>query len=77
VLYVGLAASVGAFLCWNRGVAVVGANAAGFTLPLLPAFGTLLAMVFLGESFRAYHAAGIVTILGGVLLASWRRAPPG
>jgi len=73
VLYVGLAASVGAFLAWNRGVAVVGANAAGFTLPLLPAFGALLAMLFLGESFRAFHAAGFATILAGVLLATWRR----
>src|SRR5581483_3636714 len=49
VLYVGLFASVGAFICWNRGVVAVGANAAGFSLPLLPAFGTVLAIVFLGE----------------------------
>ncbi len=70
VLYVGLAASVGAFICWNRGVASVGANAAGFTLHLLPAFGTVLAMVSLGEAFSAFHAAGIVTILVGVVLAT-------
>jgi drug/metabolite transporter (DMT)-like permease len=72
VLYVALAASVVAFLSWNRGVEVVGANAAGFTLPLLPAFGTVLAIIFLGESFRAFHAAGFATILGGVILATWR-----
>jgi drug/metabolite transporter (DMT)-like permease len=70
VVYMGLAASVFAFICWNRGVAVVGANAAGFTVHLLPAFGTLLAILFLGESFAAYHAAGIATILAGVLLAT-------
>jgi len=72
VLYVGLAASVGAFICWNRGVEVVGANAAGFTVHLLPAFGTLLAIAVLGEAFRGYHAAGFATILAGVLLATWR-----
>jgi len=72
VLYVAIAASVLAFLCWNRGVAVVGANAAGFTLPLLPVFGTVLAMLFLGESFRAFHGAGFATILAGVVLATWR-----
>ena len=72
VLYVAVAASVIAFLCWNRGVAAVGANAAGFTLPLLPAFGTLLAIAFLGESFHGYHAAGVVTILVGVVLATYR-----
>lgn len=69
-VYVGLAASVGAFICWNRGVAMVGANAAGFTIHLLPAFGTLLAIVFLGESFRVFHAVGIATILAGVIVAT-------
>ena len=69
-LYVGLAASVGAFICWNRGVAIVGANAAGFMIHLLPAFGSLLAIVFLGESFRPFHAVGIATILAGVLVAT-------
>jgi drug/metabolite transporter (DMT)-like permease len=75
ILYVGLAASVGAFICWNRGVAIVGANAAGFTLHLLPAFGTILAILFLGESFQVFHAAGIATILAGVVIAS-RAGPP-
>ena len=70
VLYVALAASVGAFLCWNRGVAVVGAAAAGFTIHLLPAFATLLAIAFLGESFAPFHAAGIATIFAGVILAT-------
>ena len=69
-VYVGLAASVGAFICWNRGVAIVGPNAAGFTIHLLPAFGTLLAIVFLGESFRIFHAIGIATILAGVIVAT-------
>lgn len=73
-LYVGIAASVLAFICWNRGVAIVGANAAGFTIHLLPAFGTLLAIAFLGESFRLFHAAGIATILAGVVVAT-RAAP--
>ncbi len=70
VLYMGLAASVFAFICWNRGVAVVGANAAGFTVHLLPAFGTVLAILFLGEAFAGFHAAGIAIILAGVLLAT-------
>jgi len=72
VLYIAVAASVIAFLAWNRGVAVVGANAAGFTLPLLPAFGTALAMLFLGEAFQGFHAIGFITIVAGVLLATYR-----
>lgn len=70
VVYMGVFASVLAFIFWNRGVAAVGANAAGFTIHLLPAFGTVLAILFLGETFAGYHAAGIVTILAGVLLAT-------
>jgi len=73
LVYVGIGASVIAFICWNRGVAIVGANAAGFTLHLLPAFGTLLAIVFLHEEFRPFHAVGVATILVGVLLATYRR----
>jgi drug/metabolite transporter (DMT)-like permease len=72
VLYMGLAASVGAFLFWNRGVVVVGANAAGFTLYLLPTFATLLAIAFLGETFGTFHAVGIATILAGVILGTRR-----
>jgi drug/metabolite transporter (DMT)-like permease len=73
VLYIALAASIGAYICWNRGVAIVGANAAGFTLYLLPIFGTLLAIAFLGESFSTFHAVGIAIVVAGVILAT--RAP--
>ena len=74
VLYIAIAASVLAFWFWNQGVAIVGANTAGFTLHLLPLFGTVLAIVFLGEQFRAFHAVGFATILAGVVLAT-RRQP--
>ena len=70
IVYMGIGASVLAFFFWNRGVSVVGANIAGFTVHLLPAFGTVLAIVFLGETFQAFHATGIAIILAGVLLAT-------
>ena len=73
VLYFGVAASVLAYICWNRGVLILGANTAGFTQHLLPAFGTVLAIVFLGEAFEPFHAAGVATILAGVLVATWKR----
>jgi drug/metabolite transporter (DMT)-like permease len=72
VLYVGLFASVGGFICWNAGVKVVGAATAGFMVHLLPAFATLLAIVLLGETFHAFHAGGIATIIAGVVLATRR-----
>ncbi|MEX2241413.1 MAG: DMT family transporter [Burkholderiales bacterium] len=75
VLYIAVFASVLAFICWNRGVAIVGANAAGFTLHLLPLFGTVLAIVFLDETFQAFHALGFATILAGVVVATRARGP--
>lgn len=75
VAYLGLFASVLAFTCWNRAVAAVGANVAGFSMPLLPAFGTALAIIFLGEQLRAFHLAGFATILAGVVLATRPRRP--
>lgn len=70
IVYIAVGASVLGFVFWNRGVACVGANAAGFTLHLLPAFGTILAIVFLGEAFAPFHALGIATIIAGVVLAT-------
>jgi drug/metabolite transporter (DMT)-like permease len=73
VLYVALFASVLAYFCWNYGVAAVGPNRSGFMIHMLPAFGTLLAIVANGESVYRYHFAGIGTILAGVLLATTSR----
>jgi len=75
VLYVGIFASVVGFFCWNYGASVVGPNRAGFMLHLLPGFGTLFAILFLGESLRLYHVIGIGTIMAGVLLATSARSP--
>ena len=69
ILYVALFASLAAYALWNAGVAAIGASHAGVFLHLMPAFGSVLAAVLLGESFRAFHAAGIALILAGVTLA--------
>lgn len=69
ILYVALFASLAAYALWNAGVAAIGASHAGVFLHLMPAFGSILAALLLGESFRAFHAAGIALILAGVTLA--------
>jgi drug/metabolite transporter (DMT)-like permease len=73
VLYIACFASIGAYLCWNRGVELVGPNRAGVTIHLLPAFGTLLAVATLGEQVHLFHAVGIATIIFGVWLATSAR----
>jgi drug/metabolite transporter (DMT)-like permease len=73
VLYVAVFASVAAYRLWNEGVARVGASRAGVFLHLMPAFGSMLAVTVLRESFRPFHAAGFALILGGVTLAGAAR----
>jgi drug/metabolite transporter (DMT)-like permease len=70
--YVALFPSVVAYVFWNRGVREVGPNAAGVTLQLMPVFGALLAVAFLGERLAAYHWLGGALVLAGILLA-WRQ----
>jgi len=48
---------------------MLGANRAGLFINLVPIFGALLAVSILGESFRAYHLAGLALVLGGIAMA--------
>jgi drug/metabolite transporter (DMT)-like permease len=68
--YVALFPSILAYLCYNRGVQLIGANRSGPFLHLIPLFGALLAIVFLGERPGLYQGVGALLIVGGVVLAS-------
>ncbi|MEO7190048.1 MAG: DMT family transporter [Vicinamibacterales bacterium] len=68
--YVGVLPSLVGYLFWNPAVAEVGPGRAGIFIHLMPIFGTLLAMVFLGESLHGYHAIGVLLILTGIVLAT-------
>ena len=70
VIYVGLFASVVAFIFWNKAVREVGANKAGPFVHLMPVFSTILAVVFLGESLMGFHLKGIGFIFTGILLTT-------
>jgi drug/metabolite transporter (DMT)-like permease len=72
ILYVAIGPSFLSYLFYNRGIELLGANRAGQFMYLVPAFGTLMAVIFLGESLHAYHAVGIALIALGVALASRR-----
>ena len=67
VAYIGAGASVVAFLCWNRGVALVGPARAGVFINLMPLSGALLAFLILGEALRPYHAVGAALVFAGIL----------
>ncbi|MEZ5841573.1 MAG: DMT family transporter [Hyphomicrobiales bacterium] len=65
-----LVSSVLAFLAFQYGIKVVGPSATGVFMYFLPVYGVLLAVMFLGETFRSYHAAGLVLVTLGVVLAT-------
>lgn len=65
-----LFASLAAFHCFQHTVNVFGPAMAGITLYMMPPVSILMAWVFLGERFEPYHAAGIVLVTGGVILAT-------
>jgi drug/metabolite transporter (DMT)-like permease len=70
--YVGILASVVAFSAWTSGLRRIGAQVGGQFIHLMPAFSTILAVVFLGESLRSFHLLGIVLIFAGILCATFR-----
>jgi drug/metabolite transporter (DMT)-like permease len=72
--YYGTLPSVVAYLFWNRGVAQIGPNKAGLFVHLMPVFGALLSVIFLGERLYAYHFAGAALIFGGIWLTTRRGA---
>ena len=73
VAYVALFASVLAYLCWNRGIAAVGANRGGLFMHLVPVFSALLGVAVLGERLQTYHVAGAALVVAGIWLTTARR----
>ena len=74
--YYGTIPSIVAYLFWNRGVAQVGPNKAGLFVHLMPLFGAILSVIFLGERLYAYHYAGAVLIFGGLWFTTRRGKNP-
>ncbi len=63
-------ASVLPFLMYQYGIKIVGAPITATFIYLLPAYGVVLAVVFLGEAFKTYHAFGFVMIMTGIVAAT-------
>jgi len=72
IAYLVIFPSLVAYVCWNHAVPLVGPNVAGFFYPVIPVFGTLFAVLLLGEQLHLYHLAGFALVAGGVILTSRR-----
>jgi len=66
VVVMGLFGSLIGNLTWNIGNQALGPNRASIFINLIPVFGVLMAVPFLGEQLRSYHLAGFIVISAGV-----------
>ncbi|MCD6534014.1 MAG: DMT family transporter [Deltaproteobacteria bacterium] len=68
IAYVSIFPSIVSYFCYNRGIELIGANRAGLFIHLNPVFGTIMAVLFLGETLFWFHGVGIVMIFIGIVL---------
>jgi drug/metabolite transporter (DMT)-like permease len=75
LFYVAVFPSTVAYLCFNRGVQLIGANRAAPFFHVVPVFGSIMAIAFLGEHPQAFHIIGFALVLTGVFVASRKPKP--
>lgn len=72
--FLAIVPSLGAYLCFDRLVDKVGAAGASMSMYMVPLYATLAAWPLLGEAPQDFHMLGFALILGGVMLAKWKKA---
>lgn len=72
ILYVGIFASLLAFIFWSKAIVIVGPTRAGMIYYTLPLFSSLLAFLFLGESVTSLHYYSAALIVLGIFIANFR-----
>jgi drug/metabolite transporter (DMT)-like permease len=77
LFYVAVFPSALAYLCFNRGVQLIGANRTAPFFHVVPVFGSVMAIVFLGERPQLFHIIGFALVLTGVFVASRKPATAG
>ena len=76
IAYIGVVATVVAYIFWNRAVQQVGPGRAGPFMYLMLVFTPILSIIFLGERLHLYHLAGAVLIISGIYLTTARGSIP-
>ncbi len=70
ILYVGIFASLCAFILWNKAIVVLGPAKAGMVYYTLPLFSGFLGYLFLHESIRMIHLFSMVLIFSGIVITN-------
>ncbi len=74
-LYIGIFASLIAFIVWGRCVETLGASVTGVSFHLVALFTAVLAFFIIGEPVRLFHLVGLALILSGFLIATFSPQP--
>lgn len=69
LVFIALFPSLLAQILFMRGVELIGPSRAGPFMNLTPVFGSLMAVLVLGEPFGAPDAVALVLVLGGIFIA--------
>ncbi len=72
LIYVGVLASVAAFMAWSIGIEGIGAARGSIFLNLIPVFTAVIAVLTLGERVALVQLVGGLLVIGGVSLASFK-----
>ncbi len=70
ILYVGIFASLCAFILWNKSIIILGPSKAGMIYYSLPLFSGLLAFIFLNEYLTTTHLFSMILILSGIVITN-------
>lgn len=70
MLYVGVAASLLANLLYMVGIARVGPARAGMFIHLVPLYGAIMSIEFLGERLHVHQVVGMAAIMAGLVCSS-------
>ena len=70
LIYVVLFPGLAAFICWIKGISLIGPNRSGVFLHLMPILSALMAMIIFKEKFMLYHLLGAFFILSGIILSN-------
>lgn len=71
ILYVGIFASLSAFVLWNKAIMVIGPTKAGMIYYTLPLFSGVLAYLILKEDISMVHLYSALLIISGILTANF------
>ena len=70
LIYVVLFPGLASFICWIKGIGLIGANRSGIFLHLMPIFSTIMAILIFNEQFMIFHLVGAIFIISGIFLSS-------